>query len=399
LPSTHIGLDDLTAGDVDVPFVFGDSPERVEAEPNDQREQSLPLALPMTANGRFDKPGDEDWYSLTLTAGQQVWLDLVAQRYLRSPVDTRLEVFDAKGNAVAQNDDAAATLGASPHDFETFDSKLLLAPKQAGQYFVRVVEQTGAAGPRAIYRLTVSEHRPDFLLYQWPDAVPIWSPGTSAALLVKVERTPGMTEDIELSVEGLPPGWTGSTSLSLGNTPKRPVTSHGLHVFLTIAAPADAAIGSVAEFRVVGRAQQADRLLEHVAQPLTFYMTGDRGQFRATPVARAAIAQWSGPWLEATSTELTAPRGETARLSVRVHNVGDAKSLPVVVNLAGNGVACALGAPQTLPIENGMIQVAIKPADTLPAGTHGIVVALGWRSDIRVGLPGPSTQLIKLRVP
>lgn len=354
--------------------------------------------MPQTVNGRFDEAGDEDWHRLTLAAGQQVWLETVAQRWLRSPIDTRLEVFDGKGTSVATNDDMAHLPGESPHDFEAFDSKLLFAPKAAGEYFVRVSEQTGAGGPRAVYRLSVYPHEPGFQLYQWPDAVPIWGPGSTASFVVKVERTPGLTEDIELTVEDLPAGWTGSQTLSLGNTPQRPVLQHGLRVFLTITAPADAPIGALAPFRIVGRARVGDKTLERTAQPLTMYMTGDRGQYRPTPQARAAVAEWKGPWLEADAQELTVTRDGTVSLSIKAHQTGEAKSLPVVVNLTTNGVRCNLCAPQTLPIVDGRVDVMVKPEENFPLGTHGICVALGWGSDIRTGMPGPCTRLIKLHV-
>src|SRR5690606_3346475 len=144
------------------------------------------------------------------------------------------------------------------------------APKTDGEYFVRLSENTGAAGDRAVYRLTVSEAAPDFRMYAWPDGVPVWGPGTTSGFVVKVERFPVLPSDVEISIEGLPPGWTGSTTFSLGNRPDRPVTYHDLHVFLTITAPADAAVGTVVPFRVVGRATHDGRTLERTAQPLTF---------------------------------------------------------------------------------------------------------------------------------
>lgn len=54
-----------------LPFLLGDHPEMSEAEPNDSPEKAnpLPVRFPtkgVTVNGRFDKPGDVDWYRLTL---------------------------------------------------------------------------------------------------------------------------------------------------------------------------------------------------------------------------------------------------------------------------------------------------------------------------------------------
>jgi hypothetical protein len=216
--------------------------------------------------------------------------------------------------------------------------------------------------------------------------------------MVKIERTPNLTEDVEVSIEGLPPGWKGSTALALGSTKERPVIAHGHRVLLTITAPADAAIGTIAPFHVIGRVTTGEKTIQRTAQPLTMYMSGDRQQYRPTPQARAAVAQWSGPWLSTEVEELTVASGATVELPIDVHQIGDAKTLPVVPNLATNGVKCNFGSPQTLAVRDGKLIVPIKPAESLPLGTHGICVALGWGSDYRVGMPGPCTRLVKLHV-
>jgi hypothetical protein len=296
IPLLHVCHDGPAAGDIDLPFVLGDHPECVETEPNSERQQAMSLTLPVTANGRFLEAGDRDWYRITLKKNQSVTLETIAQRHLRSPVDTRISIYDEAGELVAENDDATEQSGEQPHDFQTLDSRLNFTAKKRGDYVICVEEQLGAVGPRAVYRLTVAETKPDFQLYVWPDAVPIWGPGTTAAVLVKIERTSGLGDDIELSIEGLPAGWQGSTAFSLGNTKKRPVLNHSLHTFLTITAPADAPVGSVAEFRVVGRNVGQGETLLRTAQPLTFYLTGDRGLYRVTPTARAAIGNRQSPW-------------------------------------------------------------------------------------------------------
>jgi hypothetical protein len=72
--------------------------------------------------------------------------------------------------------------------------------------------------------------------------------------------------------------------------------------------------------------------------------------------------------------------------------------MPLVVNLATAGVACNLGTPKNLPIQDGLVAVPITLVPEIPPGTYGITVAQTWRSDIRIGMPGPCTRLIKLTV-
>ncbi len=132
----------------DVPFVLGNFPEMNEQEPNSELKSANPLKPGYTTNGRFNEAGDEDWYVIELAAKQRIKLDLVAQRYLREPVDTLLEVLDEKGVKVAGNDDLAVTDVEVLHDFDPFDSALSFDPPSAGKFYIKVSEQSGASGHR-----------------------------------------------------------------------------------------------------------------------------------------------------------------------------------------------------------------------------------------------------------
>jgi hypothetical protein len=184
------------------------------------------------------------------------------------------------------------------------------------------------------------------------------------------------------------------------NTWKAPqnTTYYSTKQFLTITAPADAAPGTVAEFRVVGRAKIGEKIIERTAYPLTLYYTSDTGFFRISPISRAAVTRPQGPTLAAEAAEVTMKLGETAQIPVRVHDFGDAKELSVNANVCSNGVASSWGSPQTLLIQDGRITFPLRVPDGLTAGTYALVIARSWGADIRVGMPGPSTQTIKLTV-
>lgn len=401
VPLQHVALADLPNAGLDLPLAIGDVPESLEAEPNDAREQATPLSWPVTVNARFAEPNDADWFRVSLTAGQKIWFDVTAQRFTASPVDTLLQVFDAAGKMLAENDD-------DPHDpeyesfhhFRTTDSKLLFTAPTAGEFFVKLTEQSGLNGPRAVYRLTVREAKPDFHLRHFPDAVPIWGPGSTAAVLVKVDHHADFNDDVECSIEGLPDGWKSSSAVSLGRKPERYYNNYQRKVFLTITAPADAPLGTVVPFRIIGRAKRGDEKIEHRSWPLTLFYSSDIGYFRTSQQTRAAIAKPQGPWLElAGVTELKLNPGGTATLPIKVLGAAaDLKAMPLVINLATNGVACGLVTPQNAPIKEGLAEVAIKIPAEMPIGTFHIVAAQTWGADIRVGMPGPCTQPIKLVV-
>lgn len=401
VPMQYVALEEPPNSGLDLPLAIGDFPEQIEAEPNNDREHAIPLSWPATMNARFAEPNDADWYRVTLAAGQKVWFDVIAQRFTESPADTLLQVFDSDGKMLAENDD-------DPHDpeyesfhhFRTTDSKLLFTATVAGEYFVKLAEQSGLSGPRAIYRLSVYDAKPDFHVRHFPDAVPIWGPGSTAAVLVKVDHLADFNDDVECSIEGLPEGWKGSSAVSLGRKPERYYNNYQRKVFLTITAPADAALGTVVPFRIVGRAKRGEETIEHRSWPLTLFYSSDIGFFRASQHSRAAVAKPQGPWLDlANVSEIKLKLGQTAILPVRVFGAAaDLQEMPLVINLATNGVACGLVTPQIIPIKNGIAEIPVKIPNGMPPGTFRIVAAQTWGADIRVGMPGPCTPPIKMVV-
>jgi len=57
-----------------------------------------------------------------------------------------------------------------------------------------------------------------------------------------------------------------------------------------------------------------------------------------------------------------------------------------------------MGPPQTVALRDGKGVLPVKIDPQLPPGRYGITVGLRWRSDIRIGMPGPATRLIVLDV-
>lgn len=397
-------VSDLTAttDGRDLPFVRGDEPEIVETEPNNDAKIAQVLNLPMTANGRFDSPEDEDWYRLTLKKGESVLLDVMAERVLRSPVDSLLEVFDAAGKKLSENDDGR--LFARPNhcdlDFSSADSWLSFKAPADGEYFVRLTNLAGTVGPRAVYRLKAAPLVPDFEINQWPDAVPVWGAGSTAALVVELRHWGGFNSEVELRVEDLPAGWEGSTvrvSPPLYETYQVP---NGLKVLLTVTAPADATPGTIAPLRVVGRAEQGGRVIEHEARYLTLYGNShnDGMLLRAGPTARAVVAPRLDCRLSTTARTITARRGETVQIPITIERYKEGAALGLVVNGPTVSAGCGMSPPTTVGASQNEFLLPLKINRDAPLGRRGIVVARSWASDLRAGRPGPCTPLIELEV-
>jgi hypothetical protein len=401
-PYQSVTLDDSRAGPADAPFLRGDFLEIVEAEPNNDSTTATAFGPSMTANGRFAAPADEDWYRLTLAKDAGVIISTQAQRVLRSPVDTVIEVYDATGVKRTENDDGRLFMGQVWHDFEPADSRLAFTPPADGDYFVRVRDGAGAASPLAVYRLTVEPLRPDFAVFQWPDAVPIWGVGGTASFVAQVFTWGGLNTDVELRVEGLPPGWSAGNSVAAAAfCAQYHDTQIGAQPLVTITAPPDAPLGTVVPFRVIGRAEQDGRVIEHEAQYLTLYGSShnDRMFLRVSPGPRAVVAPPLDCLLSTSVTELTVAHGGTVDVPVKVQRFPD-KTGPIAIGIDGLTVAarCGLRPPVPLAPEQTELSLPLTVSTELKPGVYPIVVSRAWAADLRGGRPGPCTPLIRLQI-
>ncbi len=398
-PVQYVSLPPELPNTCQLPLLRGNVPEQPTAT-GSSAENPLPLPLPSAVYGRFLNRGDAGWYLIEATKDEAIDLAVTAQQHLRSPIDTVLEVRDAKGKVLAANDDGEIFSSECLHEFVPFDSFLTFTPPADGTYLVRVAEQSGSIGPRSMYRLEARRSEPDFHAYQWPDAVPIWGPGSSAALVIETHRLGNLTADINLRIEGLPEGWQGSETVAQNRDYKPPRSAFGHKCFMTITAPPDAHVGDVVEFRVVARAEVDGRVIEHIALPLTQILWQEPNRFRPSPVARAAIAPPQKFHLQAATREITATPGQTVQVPVKLHFAPEAKrgQMSLSINRAGTHFKCNLGPQVNVDGSRDVVDVPLQVPDNFEPGTYRFVIADAWSSETRKGLPGPSTELILLTV-
>ena len=145
-------------------LIVSREPQTAEQEPNnDFTKPQVIEQLPASLNGRLDKSGDVDSFSVSLEVGQTLIASLEAYK-LASPVDAVLRVVDSHGIQVALNHD----------DGRTLDPFLAWTARSAGTYVVQVfgfaypatsdVKFTG--GNACVYRLHLS--RGPYLRYTLP---------------------------------------------------------------------------------------------------------------------------------------------------------------------------------------------------------------------------------------
>jgi hypothetical protein len=124
-------------------------PTALENEPNDNREQAAEAReLPVVFNGRIARAGDQDWFRFRAKKGQSVQVTVFARR-LRSPLDSVIQVVNAKGSVLGDNDDAAGP-----------DSAINFKPEEDGEYSVLVRDHLRRGGPDFVYCVEVAPAEP-----------------------------------------------------------------------------------------------------------------------------------------------------------------------------------------------------------------------------------------------
>src|SRR5262245_25871903 len=226
-----------------------------------------PFTVPSVLNGRIESPGEIDRYAFDAKAGDKLSFEVFARRAW-SGLDPIIRILNDKGGAISEADDMVY------HRVSSADSWLenWSAPAD-GKYILEIRDLHLRGGPQYTYAVQVTRAEPYFLLEADTDKT-LLAPGVNAAFYVRGLRKNGFAGDIQLGVEGLPPGVTAVAGKILGNA------NDGCVVLL---AAADAPAGA-ANIRISGTATHPvpngePLQLTAVAQPLQEYYSpgGGRG--------------------------------------------------------------------------------------------------------------------------
>src|SRR5262249_45048874 len=142
-----------------ITLVHADAPVTLEHEPNDTAEKAQQISLPTVLCGRFDRPGDADWYTFSAKAGEAIRVDLLCERPGLSGHPFVL-ITNEKGQEVVQFDDPGISYNAlalyNRDPFGTFNVSA------TGRYHLLVQERYRNGGPRYQYVLNIGKAIPDF---------------------------------------------------------------------------------------------------------------------------------------------------------------------------------------------------------------------------------------------
>ena len=174
----------------------------LEVEPNDDITKTQPAQqLPVAFNGIIEKDNDVDCFKFTAKKGQDYDVAVFARR-LRSPLDSVVEIYNAKGNRLATNDDAG-----TPDSFLRFK-----APEDA-EYTLAIRDQLHQGGANFVYRIEIVSVTPRLTTWlpemtqnqnQDRRAIPV-PKGNRYASLVRIKRW-DVGGEVVLEPKDLPPG-------------------------------------------------------------------------------------------------------------------------------------------------------------------------------------------------
>ena len=212
------------------------NPESLEVEPNNAPEEAQQVTLPLDVSGSFYPAADVDTYEFSAKKGEVWWVEVASAR-LGLPTDpfVLVQKVTKKGDEetltdVAELYDIASPVKVSsngysydgpPYNVGSPDVLGKFEVKEDGLYRIQVRDLFGGTRnePENIYRLLVRKAQPDFALATWAvhmtlrngDRAAFSKPialraGAAMAFEVLVIRRDGFDGEIELSMEGLPPG-------------------------------------------------------------------------------------------------------------------------------------------------------------------------------------------------
>lgn len=241
------------------PFAIGEFNETNETEPNNTLMEENKIGTPITVNGKIEKEGDVDRYSITVEKGAGFVIEVQAREY-RSQLDPLLTVYSHKKGETEEiveeqvlrvNDDASGT-----------DARIGFTFPEAGDYGISVRDLNNGGGGDFPYRLTLRPLNPGFRVNVSTDN-PRISQGGTFMMTVSVARLDGFKGGFRFYSPDLPKGFVVSSTILYPNQNQ---------ALLTITAPSDAVLG-LHPFSIVGIGSIGDRRIEQTASPKEILLT------------------------------------------------------------------------------------------------------------------------------
>ncbi len=241
------------------PYAIGEFNETNETEPNNALAEENKIGTPITVNGKIEKAGDVDRYSIKVEKGARFVFEVKAREF-RSKLDPLLTIYShKKGEAEDSVEEQVLSVN---DDASGVDAIVTFTFPEAGDYGISVRDLNDAGGDDYPYRLTIRPLNPGFRVNVSTDN-PRISRGGTLMLTVSAARVDGFNGALRFYSPDLPKGFVVSPTILYAGQ------NQGL---LTITAPTDAALG-LHPFSIVGVGAVGGRRIEETASPQEILLT------------------------------------------------------------------------------------------------------------------------------
>lgn len=336
-----------------VPVYVTDEPYVVEgAGQNDTPASAAGVAVPVVISGRLEQPADVDVYSFAARKGDKLSFEVLARRY-QSNLDSYLRILNEQGQVLREDDDLRQ--GRMLHADTWLEG--WEAPAD-GTYFVEIRDAHWRGGAGFGYVLRITPATPAFELQLDTDKTQL-TPGTHAVLFARALRKHGFTGEVQLHVDGLPPGVTATCGRILN-------TRYPDGAIVLSAAP-DAPLGA-ANIRVWGTAThprgEGQSPLELRAEAVPYQETYNPGGGRVHWPVESHMVCVGQPsdilGVEVGETDVRLKPGESKRIAVKVRRSAEYKG-NITLDLTFNHLEqiYASSLPDGVKIDGGKSQTLL----------------------------------------
>jgi hypothetical protein len=318
---------------------------------NDKAETAQMVTVPMVINGRIERENDLDLFAFEAKKGDLLTFEVIARR-TGSQLDSYLRILNDKGATVREEDDGRE--GKLSHSDTFIDGWSVPAD---GKYFVELRDVHLRGGDGFGYALQIAPSRPGIELAIDTDKTNL-TPGTGGVVFVRVTRKHGFTGEVQLSVDGLPPGVTATCGRILAGK------SQDGAIVLTAAPDAALAAATITIRGTAPHSQgegQSPMELAAVGVPnQEIYMPGGgRSHWPVTGHVVNVGAPSDIRSITLTETDIRLTPGESKKIGVKIERAEDAKAnitldflfqhlSQVFANTLPEGVTIDAGQSQTL---------------------------------------------------
>jgi len=300
-----------------VPLYVTNLPLTNEAAGDNNSPMTAPIVeVPQVISGRIETEADLDCYSFVAKKGEKFTFEVIARRQM-SKLDSFLRILNDKGAALREDDDGR--FGRLTHADTWLEG--WEAPAD-GTFTVEIRDVHLRGGPGFEYALQITRTVPYFELQVDTDKT-LLTPGLSGAIFVRVVRKHGFTGEVQLHIDGLPPGVTATCG--------RILAGKGLDGCIVLTAALDAGM-LTSDVRIRGTAThpqgEGQPVLEliAVAQPYQEYYSpgGGRGHYPVESHVVSVGAPADILAVKLSDTDIHLKPGESKKISVTLERNKDA---------------------------------------------------------------------------